>query len=131
MVQVKYWDPADDSIVTGQLASEQDLPCLLDTVSNLTGTRGHPAVELIRPDGSSLSIATDGPRCFLVWIDSLEASFHSVGGAEGPVLFFDYFGSWSEAPAEFTVAMAEALECARRFVRSGAPDSESVLFEPD
>ena len=44
---------------------------------------------------------------------------------------YDYFGSWSEVPAEFTITADEALECARRFIRTGAPDSESVLFKPD
>jgi hypothetical protein len=64
-------------------------------------------------------------------VNTLKESFHSVGGDPGPVLVFDYFGSWSEVPAEFTIAIREALECARRFVRSGVPDSDSVFFEPD
>lgn len=76
-------------------------------------------------------IATDGPRCVLSWVNTLEESFHTVGGTPGPTLIFDYFGSWSEVPAEFTIATREALACARRFVLDGAPDSDSVLFEPD
>ena len=117
--------------MTGQLVSGEELPDLLGVVLELSGGRGHPAVELARADGSSLSIATDGARCALVWINPLEESFHSVGGTPGPVLIYDYFGSWSEVPAEFTLALGDALECARRFIRTGAPDSDSVLFEPD
>lgn len=131
MIRTTYWNPSDDSVVTGQLVSVGELPNLLGAVLELSGGRGHPAVELARSDGSSLTIATDGTRCALVWINSLEESFHSVGGTPGPVLIFDYFGSWSEIPAEFTIAAGEALECAGRFIRTGAPDSDSVLFEPD
>ena len=45
--------------------------------------------------------------------------------------YYDYFGSWSEVLAEFTITAGEALEFARRFIKTGAPDSDSVLFEPD
>jgi hypothetical protein len=131
MIRTTYWDPSEDSVVTGQLVSGEELPDLLGTVLELNGGRGHPAVELARADGSSLTIATDGARFALVWINQLEESFHSVGGTPGPVLIYDYFGSWSEVPAEFTLTPGDALECASRFIRAGAPDSDSVLFEPD
>lgn len=131
VIRAQYWNPANDSAVTDQLVSEADLLSLLGRVLELNDSRGHPALELVRQDGSSLVIAADGPQCALFWFNTLQESFHSVGGTPGPVLVFDYFGSWSEAPAEFTVATHEALECARRFIRSGAPDSDCVLFEPD
>lgn len=131
MVRTTYWNASDDSVVTGQLVSDEELPNLLGSVLELSGGRVHPAVELARADGSSLTIATDGTRCALVWISPLKESFHSAGGTPGPVLIYDYFGSWSEVPAEFTITAGEALEFARRFIRTGAPDSDSVLFEPD
>lgn len=58
-------------------------------------------------------IATDGSRCVLSWVNPHVQSFHSVGDAPGPMLVFDYFGSWSEVPAEFTIATCEAHACAR------------------
>jgi hypothetical protein len=128
MIRTRYWNPGDNSVVTGQLLSDE-LPSLLGAVIELSGGRGHPAVELARADGSSLTIATGGSRCALVWINPLEESFHRAGGTPGPALIYDYFGSWSAVPAEFTIAAGEALECARRFIRTGAPDSDSVLFE--
>ena len=131
MIRTQYWNTADDAAVTGQLVSEADLGNLFDRILELSSGRGHPALELVRQDGSSLVIATDGPRCVLIWVNPLEESFHSVGGAPGPMVVIDYFGSWSEVPAEFTIATCDALECARRFVLNGAPDSESVLFEAD
>jgi hypothetical protein len=131
VIRTQYWNPADDSAVTGQLVSEVELHNLFGRVLGLSSGRGHPALELVREDGSSLVIATDGSRCVLIWVNPLEEPFHSVGGATGPILVFDYFGSWSEVPAEFTITTCEAVECARRFMINGSPDGDSVLFEPD
>jgi hypothetical protein len=131
MIEGEYWNPVNDSIVTGQVAGQKDLVRPLATVSELRGPRDLPAIQLLRPNGSCLSIATDGLRWCLVWSDSLGASFHSVGGDQGPSLVYDYFGSWSETPAEWTVATAVALESARHFMQLSTPDSESVLYEPD
>jgi hypothetical protein len=131
VIRTQYWNPADDSAVTGQLVSEVELRNLLDRILGLSGGRGHPALELVRADGSSLVIATDGSRCVLSWVNPFEESFHSVGCATRPRLVFDYFGSWNEVPAEFTIANCEALECARRFMINGSPDGDSVLFERD
>jgi hypothetical protein len=47
------------------------------------------------------------------------------------VYVYDYNGSWSEAPADWAVPVAEALGCARNFIQHGTPDTESVPFEPD
>ena len=52
----------------------------------IRGGRGHPVLELTCPGGSSLLAATDGTRCALAWINTLEESFHSTGGRPGPVL---------------------------------------------
>ena len=111
--------------------SEVELRNLFDRILGLSSGWGHPARELVREDDSSLVIATDGSRCILSWVNPIEESFHSVGGATGPLLVFDYFGSWNEVPAEFTIATCEALECARRFILNGSPDGDSVHFEPD
>ena len=101
MIKTQYWNPAHDSTVTGQLMSEVELHNLFGRILGLSSGRGHPALELVREDGSSLVIATDGSRCVLSWVNPLGESFHSVGGATGPILVFDYFGSWSEVSAEF------------------------------
>jgi hypothetical protein len=131
VIRTQYWNPADDSAVTGQLVFGAELRNLFDRLLELSSGRGHPALELVHQDGSSLVIATDGQRCVLSWVNTLEESFHSVGGAPGPIFVFDYFGSWSEVPAEFTIATCDALECAHRFILNGAPYSDSVHFEPD
>jgi hypothetical protein len=131
MIKAEYWDPEADSQVTAWIAGEGEMPGLLDAVLMVRGGRGHPALQLTRPDGSSLSLATDGTRCAMVWINSLEESFHSSGERPGPALVYDYNGSWSEAPAGWTVSIPEALGCARKFIQHGAPDTASVLFAPD
>lgn len=89
-------------------------------------------MEFVRDDGSSLSFATDGTRAFLVWTDSLGETFHCVG-REPPdqPLVFDYFGSWSEAPAHTLVALQPALDSVRAFLRDGIPDTELVIYAPE
>ena len=131
MIRTPYWNPSGDSAVTGQLVSEVELRNLFGRILELSSGGGHPALELVREDGASMVIATDGSRCVLSWVNPLGESFHSMGGPTGPILVFDYFGSWSEVPAEFTIATCEALECARRFIVNGSPDGDSVLFERD
>lgn len=61
----------------------------------------------------------------------LGESAHSVGGRPGPDLVFDCSGSYSVAPHEWTVPITDAIECARRFIEFGAPDTERVLFEQE
>jgi hypothetical protein len=62
---------------------------------------------LCRLDESTLSLSTDGRRCLVVWANSLDESAHSVGAQPGPDLVFDYCGSYSEAPNEWTVPIAD------------------------
>jgi hypothetical protein len=128
MIEATYWNPGTDSAVTVRLAGENDLPELLGAILAIRGGRGHPALELTRPDGSSLTIATDGIRCALVWINALEESFHSTGGLPGPLLVYEYNGSWSEAPADWAIPIPDALGCAGKFMQHGTPDTDSVLF---
>lgn len=129
MIRAVHWDPGTESAVRSGVSDEGELPGLPGAVLALRSGRGHPALELKRADGSSLTIATDGTRCALVWINALDESFHSTGGPSGPVLVYDCYGSWSEAPAEWAVPVPDALGCARMFLRHGAPDTESVVFE--
>lgn len=51
--------------------SESALQTALQCVLRLHGRRGHPAVEIQRDNGSSLSVATDGSRAVLMWVNSV------------------------------------------------------------
>jgi hypothetical protein len=69
-----------------------------------------------------------GPaRAYLVHVNSLGESFHSAGGLGAESLAFDYFGSWSEAPASCLVSLDEAHECAVAFVLSGTAGNARVI----
>src|ERR1700676_6053 len=98
MMQASYYDPVQDKPVEIRECSEDDVRSLLDVVLALRSQRGHPTLELVCGDGATLSLSTDGERAYLVWINSLGESFHSVGSdqQDGGILIFDYFGSWSE-----------------------------------
>jgi hypothetical protein len=90
-----------------------------------------PALELTSDSGACLLLGTDGVRAVVVWIDGLGEPFMSVGHDEGgQALVYDYKGSWSEAPAEALVPLADAVACARAFLATGSPDTERVLFTP-
>jgi hypothetical protein len=133
MMKASYYDPNKDEVVEILQWSEDDVQRLLDVILDLCSQRGHATLELMRGDGSSLSLSTDGDRAYLVWTNPLGESFHSVGNSqrEGSSLTFDYFGSWSEAPQQYLVDLQDAEQCARNFFLTGAADTDRVLFEPD
>jgi hypothetical protein len=131
VIRASYFDPGSESIVVAELESGADLDGLIGRVVGLRSLRGIPALQLERSDGSMVSLGTDGRRAVVVWLNSLEDSFHSVGVDDTDVLVYDYMGSWSEASGEWTVQMADAVECLRRFIEIGSPDAGRVLFAPD
>jgi hypothetical protein len=131
MAQAAYYDPDRDETVDAGCINEQGIAALIDTVTSLSSGRGHPAIELVRDDGTALSIGTDGRRAFLVWTNSLGETHHSVGSAGGGILVYDYFGSWSEAAEDHLVLLSDAMNCAKEFLRHGVPDTASVIFSPD
>lgn len=91
----------------------------------------HPALTFSRADGSSLSLASDGSRAFLVWINGLEQVFQSVGVAKvGPDFAFSYGGEWGEAEPQDLVPLASGIAAVRAFLATGAPDTAEVLFTP-
>jgi hypothetical protein len=64
-------------------------------------------------------------------MNTMHESFQSVGTSEeSEDLVFDYFGSYSEAPANGLVLLADAIESVQTFLRTGAPDTPSLVFTP-
>jgi hypothetical protein len=133
MMKASYYDPVKDNAVEVPQCSEDDIQGLLDMILELRSQRGHPTLQLVRGDGATLSLSTDGERSYLVWTNSLGESFHSVGINElaGVSLTFDYFGSWSEAPQQYLISLEDAMQCARNFFLTGTADTGRVVFEPD
>jgi hypothetical protein len=125
-----WYDPDGDRIVERSV-DVAAVESIVEHVLQLSSGRGYPAVELVREDSSSLSIATDGQRAFLVWINTLGDSHHSTGNVGRLPLAFDHFGSWSEAPAEHLVTLVAGMDSARQFLQSGIPDTPQVIFSPD
>lgn len=109
----------------------EETEALVAQVVSLKAGRGVPAIEVTRPDGASLSLGTDGERAALVLVTGAGASSHSVGGhGRTDVLVYDYMGSWTEVPDEWTVPLAAGMQCLRRFLESGAT-GDDVPFEDD
>jgi len=129
--EAAYWDPPSDQQVVVHVSTDDDLTRLLDLVLTLRSGRGIPALEIRRNDGSSVSLGTDGTWALVTWTNPLKETFHSIGDHHGDVMVFDYFGSWSEAPAEWLVLLEKATISLESYVNTGLPDTEDVVFEPD
>ncbi len=125
-----YFDPVTEQRVETDV-SAADLHELVDVVSRLRTQRGTPTIEMTKSDGSTLSFSFDDECAFLVWTDALGESSHSLGGRFERDLVFDYFGSWSEAPAEYLVRYADGLAAVVEFLRVGSPVTDSIIFSPD
>lgn len=67
MPTAAYFDPDHDVTVDAGPIDERRAADLIGKVISLSSGRGHPAVEFARDNGTTLSIATDGERAFLVW----------------------------------------------------------------
>jgi hypothetical protein len=127
----RYFDPTTDAAVTVEAVTADTVDTLVQTILAKRSDRGHPAIEVARNGGASMSLGTDGNRACLVWVNGLGESFHSVGEGDGQPLVYDYFGSWTEAPDDWTVPLAEAVRCIQTFTATGTAATESVLFAPD
>jgi hypothetical protein len=132
-MRASYYDPTSDKVVEVTECLQCDVPGLVAEVLKLQTLRGNPTLEFKREDGAYLSLSTDGELAYLVWVNQLGESFHSVGSGrpEGESLIFDYFGSWSEALPGNLVSMEEAMHSVDNFFLTGTADTKSVLFEPD
>jgi len=131
VIVAQFFDPVAEKVVKRAPATADGIDALVDHLLSLSSERGHPALELVREDGSSASLGTDGVRAVVVWHNAISDSFHSVGTEKSRELRFDYMGSWSEVPGEWTVSLGSAADCLRNFIDLGSPDTEFVVFEPD
>jgi hypothetical protein len=130
-MQASYYNPIEENVIYVLKCSVGDVPILLRTVLSLSTPRGRPTLEFMRDDESTLSLSTNGRQAFLVWIDSIGNSFHSIGSNNDDSFIFDYFGSYSEALPDSLVALDEAQDCVINFFRTGKPDTGHVMFEAE
>lgn len=131
LMRATYYDPASDLAAETAVADAESALALVQGMGRLASGRGRPTVEFVRDDGASLAVSSDGERAFMVWIDPLGDSHHSVGGAFFGTLVFDYFGSWSEARGDQLVSVDHIAECLAEFFSGGSPATGTVVFSPD
>jgi hypothetical protein len=60
MIRTCFFEQMDDAVSEGVIGPGSQVSDLLREVLRRSSGRGHPAAELIREDGSSLSLGTDG-----------------------------------------------------------------------
>jgi hypothetical protein len=126
---LRYFDARSEQIVERPVVSDADVLAAVESAAHSQTDRGRAAVEVQRADGSSLTFAADSERAALIWIDGLGQPFPSTDGEPGLALVFDYFGSWSEVPCEYTLSVPTALAALVRFATDG--DVSGLAFAPD
>lgn len=131
MIRTCVFEPVEEIVTEHLIGPTWQVADLIEEVVSRSSGRGHPAAEVIRDDGSAVTLGTDGDRAIIVWTDSLGGSYHSVGDGSGGLLVYDHFGSWSEAPSDWQVPIAHAIEAVEHFVVHGTPATERVVFQPD
>ena len=130
-MRFRYFDPAEQSTVEGEVHHGGEVAELISMVGGLRADRV-PAVELLGGDGSSLLVGVSGERAVLLFTDAAGAAAHSVGGARGPGadtagVVFDYFGSYTELPASYAVPVGVAVAAADGFAAGVRPPAASGL----
>lgn len=131
MIRTRFFDPTDEAARESWIGPGWQVTDLVREVLSRASGRGHPAAEIVREDGSSVSLGTDGEWAVLVWVDSLGNSHHSVGDGGRSNLVYDYFGSWSEAPSDCQVPLEDAVVAMDQFAQRGTPVTGHVIFQPD
>jgi hypothetical protein len=126
-VRFRYFDPAQQSTVEGEVHSGGDVAELVAIVGRLRTERA-PAVEFSNHDGSSLVLGIAGEQAVLLWTAADGSSAHSLGESAGDGVVFDYFGSYTEMPATYAVPVADAVAAAGGYVESGAAPSEAGVL---
>ena len=117
----QYWDETED-VLAKEIVS--DWPAFLELVRRTetsSSGRGIPAIELSDDeDVTCIFIRFEGGGCTVAAGDSK--------GLAWPVEFnddsceyvhYDYFGSWSEVPADLVIPREKALVAVKSFLETG------------
>ncbi|WP_165555478.1 Imm1 family immunity protein [Kribbella pittospori] len=115
------------------VGSQQHVDALLADVAGAAENRHMFAIEVEAADGSSLIVGLAETGVVLLFIDALGNSVHSVGPSSGTgkMVVFDYFGSYTEVPAEYVVSVELGRAAMWEFIRGGDPVVPGLLMEPD
>lgn len=124
-MRFRYFDPAQQSTVEGDVQSRADATELIGLVIRLPGSHV-PAVEFLGHDGSSLLIGISGPRAVLLFTAADGRTTHSLAEScadlMGEGVVFDCFGAYTEMPASYCIATGAAVAAAGDYVEtSGTP----------
>jgi hypothetical protein len=132
-VRFRYFDPAEQSTVEGDVHASGEVAELISLVGSLRADRA-PAVELLGGDGSSLVVGVSGERAVLLFTDAGGSATHSVRGtaatsadSDSGGIVFDYFGSYTELPASYAVPVGVAVAAADGFAAGDRPPAAAGL----
>lgn len=131
-VRFRYFDPAQQSSVEGEVRSPDEVAELVGLVLRQPGSHS-PALEFVRHDGCSLLLGVNGPRAVLLWTDAEGRTSHSVATSTadliGEGVVFDYFGAYTELPAGYSVPLDIAVAAVAEYVRTGEPPAVLMALD--
>ena len=117
----QYWDETKDVLVQ-EIVS--DWPAFLELVRRTeTGSsgRGTPAIELSDDkDATCIFIRFEEGGCTVAMGDSEGLSWPDKFNDDScEYVHYDYFGSWSEVPANLAILREKALVAVKSFLETG------------
>lgn len=126
----QYWDETED-VLAKEIVS--DWPAFLELVRRTetsSSGRGIPAIELSDDeDVTCIFIRFEGGGCTVAMGDSEGLSWpagFNNGGCE--YVHYDYFGSWSEVPADLVIPREKALAAVKSFLETGDISPSALLL---
>lgn len=131
-MRARYLPPGSVKPVELDVLSGEEASDLLTNATEVHGAHRISAVEFSGDDGSVLVIGQARVGAVILWANPLGQTMHSVGraGAEGTMIF-DYFGSYTEVPAEFAVPLDLAHAVVGAFVDGKSIEATGLTLKPD
>lgn len=115
-MRYRYFDPFEQSVVEGEVATGAEVAPL---VGRVTGSRGRraPALEFAPGDGASMLLGVDLDRAVVLWTTADGLTRHTIGAPSDELTaMFDFFGSCTQMPGHYAVPLATAVGAAGDFV---------------
>ena len=117
----QYWDETKDVLAEETVSDWLAFLELVQRTETGSSGRGVPAIELSDDkDGTCIFIRFEGGGCTVAMGDSEGLSWPADFSDDScEYVHYDYFGSWSEVPADLVIPREKALVAVKSFLETG------------
>ncbi len=117
----QYWDETKDVLAEETVSDWLAFLELVQRTETGSSGRGVPAIELSDDkDGTCIFIRFEGGGCTVAMGDSEGLSWPADFSDDScEYVHYDYFGSWSEVPANLVITREKALAAVKSFLETG------------